>query len=441
MRIGYLLPDPGIGIFGSKGASVHAQEIIRALRTLGHQVTVFCTKRGDRHDDPGSASVPEDLADLPVFVVPVSGAKGAQAREAAVARAAGRMADLAAEGDFDLLYERYSLFSTAGAAARRLCGAALIIEVNAPLLSEQRQHRSLHDEPTALRATLESFTQADLLSCVSAPVADWAHRLLAEHQPGTEAAPTVRVIPNGVDPWRFRLEPAHLQHLDQQTHPDRGPRDAVTIGFLGTLKPWHGTELLLRAIAQVLEHKPEPQLRLRIIGGGPELQPLESLAAELGIRERTEFTGPVSPAQVPQLLAGVDIATAPYPAPGTEAEHYFSPLKVYEYLAAGVPVIASAVGELPRLLQGDAQPAGTGGTTSAGTGGTEPAGGPVAVGITVPPGDVEMLARALIRLIHDPVRRARMGAAGRRLVEDQHSWVQRAQQVLAELPAQKVNQS
>ncbi|EXF25891.1 glycosyltransferase [Nesterenkonia sp. AN1] len=432
MRIGYLLPDPGIGIFGSKGASVHAQEMIRAFRALGHEVTVFCTKRGDKHDDPTSASVPEDLGDLPVFVVPVSGVKGAAAREAAVVRVAGRMAELAAEGGFDLLYERYSLFSTAGAAARRRRGVPLVLEVNAPLLDEQRRHRVLHDEQTAAAATLESFTQADLLSCVSAPVAEWARRLLSEHHAVHEAAPVVRVTPNGVDPARFRparfragrFSPAQVGPGPFDPRPaDPEPADlldTVTIGFLGTLKPWHGTDLLLRAFAEVLAPAPELQrvLRLRIIGGGPERQRLESLTAELGLGERVEFTGPVSPAQVPKLLAGVDIASAPYPAPTPDAEHYFSPLKVYEYLAAGVPVIASAVGELPELLHGDAEPA----------------------GITVPPGNVEALAQALIRLIQDPARRADMGTAGRRLVEAQHSWSMRAQHVLAAVPAQKVAQ-
>ncbi|MGJ9373978.1 glycosyltransferase family 4 protein [Nesterenkonia sp. CF4.4] len=426
MRIGYLLPDPGIGIFGSKGASVHAQEMIRAFRALGHEVTVFCTKRGDRHGDPSTVSVPADLTDLPVFVLPVSGVKGAAAREAAVVGVAVRMAELAVEGDFDLLYERYSLFSTAGADARRRGGAPLVLEVNAPLLSEQKVHRSLHDESAAERATRESFAQADLLSCVSAPVAGWARQVLADDAGTDDRTPRVRVTPNGVDPARFTSPRPDRQHPSGAAP----SQPAVTIGFLGTLKPWHGTDLLLRAFALILGEEPEP--RLRIIGGGPERLRLESLSAELGIGERVEFTGPVSPAQVPQLLADLDIATAPYPAPSNEAEHYFSPLKVYEYLAAGLPVIASALGELPQLLDGRGEAVGT-----------PEDGDPAAAmsaGITVPPGDPEALAEAMRDLIGDSSRRAEMGAAGRRLVEREHSWVMRAQSVLAQVPTQKVAQ-
>lgn len=419
MRIGYLLADPGIGLFGSKGASVHAQEMIRALRELGHEVTVFCTKRGDKHDDPSTAAVPADLADLPVFVVPISGAKGAAAREIAVGRVAARMADLCVEGSFDLLYERYSLFSTAGAEARRRSTARLVVEVNAPLLTEQQQHRSLHDLALAKQSTRETFEQADLLSCVSTPVADWARGML--HADALQATPRVRVTPNAVDPARF-----WARRPDPRATAGGTPQRPVTIGFLGTLKPWHGTDVLLRAFAEVLEHQrspvtaresQRPDLRLQIIGGGPERENLEVLGAELGLGARIQFSGPVSPAQVPQLLADLDIAAAPYPAPGELGEHYFSPLKVYEYLAAGVPVVASALGELPGLLEG--HPAET-------------------CGETVPPGDPDALSAALIRLVEDPDRRARMGAAGRRLVEDRHSWSQRARDLLEELPAMEV---
>ena len=48
MRIAYLLADPGIGVFDVKGASVHVQEMVRAMRAAGHQVTVYCVRRGDK---------------------------------------------------------------------------------------------------------------------------------------------------------------------------------------------------------------------------------------------------------------------------------------------------------------------------------------------------------------------------------------------------------
>ncbi|MBR7504053.1 glycosyltransferase family 4 protein, partial [Mycobacterium tuberculosis] len=80
-----------------------------------------------------------------------------------------------------------------------------------------------------------------------------------------------------------------------------------------------------------------------------------------------------------------DIASAPYPG----GPNYFSPLKVYEYMAAGLPTVASAVGALPDLI--------------AGTG----------TGLLVPPDDLAALTEALQSLIDDPALRTRMGEAAR----------------------------
>ena len=79
MNIAYLLADPGIGVFGSKGASVHVQEMIRALRHHGHTVTVFCVRRGERD---GTELIPGDLADLEVIDVPRPRGRGAQREQA-----------------------------------------------------------------------------------------------------------------------------------------------------------------------------------------------------------------------------------------------------------------------------------------------------------------------------------------------------------------------
>lgn len=394
MRIAYFLADPGIGLFGTKGASVHAQEMIRAFRALGHEVTVWCTKRGDRAGDPSSEHVPADLADLPVYVVPTSGAKGAAEREAAVARAADRMATMAAAEGFDLVYERYSLFSAAGARTLRRSGGRLprlVVEVNAPLLAEQAQHRTLHDAVGARDATEELFAAADVLSCVSEQVAGWARAATA----GLGQPPQVVVTPNGVDPDRFR--PCTLP----------APPRPFTVGFLGTLKPWHGVDTLVRAFAAA-PTEVRSAWQLELVGDGPEREPLAELARNLGVADQVIFRGPVSPEEVPHALRRFDVAAAPYPASET---HYFSPLKVYEYMATGLPVVASAVGDLPDLLAGRRASHGD-------------------AGMLVTPGDAEELSRALAELAADAELRAHLGGAAREAVLAQHTWVQRAEQLL-----------
>ena len=109
-----------------------------------------------------------------------------------------------------------------------------------------------------------------------------------------------------------------------------------------------------------------------------------------------DFRGAVAPHEVPSHLEGSAIAVAPYPAPADEADHYFSPLKVYEYMAAGLPVVASALGQIHVALLG--------------------------CGVLVPPSDPGALARAIDALAQDPERCTELGAQARLAAEECHSW-------------------
>ncbi|MDO5661278.1 MAG: glycosyltransferase family 4 protein [Brachybacterium sp.] len=374
LSIAYVLADPGIGVFGTKGASVHVQEVVRALRADGHRVTVFCTRTDDH--------VPADLADLDVQRIVLPRGRGPE-RERAVAAASAEIAQRIAGGGFDLVYERYSLF--ADTAARLAGRIPSILEVNAPLVDEQRRHRSLADEAGAISATVAQLQGASLVSCVSGQVAAWAlqHGAVPDR---------LQVTPNGVNTARITPSPARSPR-----HPSPGHRAPVTVGFVGTLKPWHGTDVLVQALART-----RGDLTLEVCGTGPEQSALEELAADLRLGSRIRFHGAVPPEKVPGVLHRLDIACAPYP-PG---DHYFSPLKVYEYLAAGLPVVASAIGAIPEILQHGR------------------------LGRLVPPGDVDALASALDALVADPAERALLGAAGREAAVTGHDWRIRCRELL-----------
>ena len=140
------------------------------------------------------------------------------------------------------------------------------------------------------------------------------------------------------------------------------------VGFCGSLKPWHGVVRLLDAAA--LAAPAAPSLRLLIVGDGPERAALERRAVDLGIRDRVCFTGAVPHHRVPDHLAACDVLAAPYESMDG---FYFSPLKLAEYLQTGRPVLASAVGEIPQLVDGAAH-------------------------VTLlPPGDPESIAREIVR--------------------------------------------
>ena len=344
MRLLYVCADPGIALRGTKGASAHVRQVTAALARRGHTVTLACRRVDGDSEPPGGVLVE---------VMPTS--KDEHERW---------LADLCWREGVEAVVERYSLASGAAhrvAAAQRI---RLVLEVNAPLVREAARYRGLLDVERRSAHERELLRAADAVVAVSEAVA--AHALGA----GVPSE-RVAVIPNGVEVSRFvgaDGTPVRRRH---------GLSDAVVVGFCGSLKPWHGVDLLIDAVGLL-----GPEVHLLVVGDGPERARLLECGRRRGLGERMVMTGAVSYDLIPSHLAAMDIGVAPY---GAMDDFYFSPLKVVEYLAAGLPVVASALGELRNF------------------------GGAVQL---VPPGDVTALARALGALVSDPARRGQLGERG-----------------------------
>lgn len=370
MRVAYVCTDAGIPVFGSKGASVHAQEVIRALLGRGARVALFATRAGGEPPD-GLEGV--TVHDLPT---PAQGERAERERCAFESNGAVREI-LCKAGPFDLAYERYSLWSYAGMEFARERGIPGLLEVNAPLIEEQAEHRGLVRRDLAEQVANRAFGAATALLAVSREVAAYLDRFPA-------AAGRVHVVPNGVNPERFTgIGASRNSRAD----------DAFTVGFVGTLKPWHGLPILVEAF-DLLCHRTQ-DARLLVVGEGPGGETMREDLEGRGLLRLARFTGAVPPHEVPGLLAQMDVAVAPYP---DRHDFYFSPLKVYEYMAAALPVVASRIGQLEDVLEHGVN------------------------GLLCPPGDPEALADALDRLRHDPQLRARLGREARRCVLREHTW-------------------
>lgn len=370
MRIAYVCADPGIPVFGSKGASVHVQEVIRALRVRGAKVELFACRWG--------GEAPSDLRDLPLHELPAIPKGDSASCERAALQANDALADaLEQAGPFDAVYERYSLWSHAGMAHAARQNITGLLEVNAPLIVEQRRHRELVDTVGAERVAKRVFDRANHLLAVSRPVADYLTSI-------TATPARIHVVPNGVDIHRFT--PARSSAVN----PDKAP---LTVGFLGTLKPWHGLPLLIEAFARLQEEAPAS--RLLIVGDGPERERLQQRLDALGLAAQAHFTGAVSPGEVPTWLAQMNVAVASYP---DQPNSYFSPLKLFEYLAMGLPIVASRIGQAPEIIEHEVN------------------------GLLYPADDVARLTEMLARLHREPDLRRRLGRAGRRKAVTSHTW-------------------
>src|SRR5256885_4762340 len=377
MRIAYISADPGVPVFGSKGCSIHVQEMLRALLKRGAQVDLFATNCGGER--------PAGLEAVQLHPLPQP-AKGELAVREKLSLAANSDFSTAVERVnydappgrvFDLIYERYSLWSFAGMEYAAANGTPAILEVNAPLIEEQAEHRGLVDRASAERVAERVFKCAMVLIAVSDEVAAYLERF-------PSARGKVQVVPNGVDPGRFpEKSKASLPSASE----------SFTVGFVGTLKAWHGLPILVEAFTQL--HATYPDTRLLIVGDGPERQRLEADLSARKLMDAVHFTGAVAPDGIPGLLASMDVGVAPYPK---LANFYFSPLKVYEYMAAGLPVVASRIGQLEKLIDHGVS------------------------GLLIAPGDASELANALLELHDAPALRKRLGQAARSLVLRSHTW-------------------
>ena len=379
MRIAYICADMGVPVFGRKGSSIHVQEIIRAFIRQGARVELFAT----RFD--GGRPAGFDGVVIHRLPAPPKNSDGA-ARERAALEANRTLMDLLKrEGSFDIVYERYSLWSYAGMEYARDIGMTGVLEVNAPLIEEQAQHRNLMDRMRAEQVAERVFGAAGILIAVSREIAAYL-----KHYP--VVGKHVHIVPNGVNPDRFPVG-------TESSYPARP--GIFTIGFVGTLKPWHGLTLLVEAYEQV--HRNNVDTRLLIVGDGPQRSNLVADLSTRGLVKTAHLTGAVDPDEVPGLLASMDAAVAPYPQ---RPNFYFSPLKIYEYMAAGLPVVTSRMGQVAELIQDEVN------------------------GLLCDPDDPVVFAHALDRLRRDPGLRTDLGQAARTTVRRDHTWETVARHIL-----------
>jgi glycosyltransferase involved in cell wall biosynthesis len=286
MKIAYLTADFGIPVFGTKGASIHVNSIANELSLLGHDVLVLTPNTGvippgKQNFHIEKISIGSDWESLSEILRKEDICKGNRLSKDIrnlVYNVILEKKGLEVLDSFrpDMIYERYSLFGTAGSNLARHYGIPLILEVNAPLVEEQQQQRGL-SLPTAARETQrQSFMRADHVIVVS----QWLKKYVAEH--GVQEG-RITVLPNGVDTAKF--SPCHHPELKEKL----GWQQSFIAGYVGSMKDWHGLPSVIKAISLVIKKK--PNFRLLLVGEGPELPFLKSQINEMGLENYIHLTG------------------------------------------------------------------------------------------------------------------------------------------------------
>ena len=308
------------------GQAVHIDEMVQALRDLGHEVRVVAPDMGDQgQGDAMGAEVGwvQRLRDrLPKAVY--------ECLELGYSLLAyRRLSQAAREFKPDVLYERYNLYLLAGLLLKRRLGIPMLLEVNSPLVDERMRFGGLGLPALGRWAERSVWQGADVVLPVT--------HVLAGHVHAAGVPPTrTVVIPNGINLAHFAQAPGPAAAKAALGWPD-----ALVLGFTGFVRDWHGVDRVLRWMASGAA---PANARLLVVGDGPARADLEALAAQLQIAERVRFTGVVPRQQVPALVAAYDVALQPAVVP------YASPLKLFEYLALGKAVMGPQQPNLEEIL-------------------------------------------------------------------------------------------
>jgi glycosyltransferase involved in cell wall biosynthesis len=315
------------------GQRVHINAIQRALREQGHEVI--------------------EIAPLPAVE-----AAGGQTRRTwkrvaleALARAAPRGGYEALELSYNLvgymalsaairrvnphfIYERYALNTTAGAWASARHGVPLLLEVNSPLADEKRALGQLLFHRTSQRIERYVLRAAARVLAVTDVLAGMLRRS------AQLASDRVLVVQNGADaPSIAAAGDASALKAEFGWGPDD-----VVLGSVGFFREWHGVDALLQAVASLDSRR---LTRVLLVGEGPALPHLRELAATLDLTPNVAFTGAVPHDRIPRYLAAMDAVVIP------RAVEYASPLKLFEYMAAGKAIIAPRQPNLLEVLTED----------------------------------------------------------------------------------------
>ncbi len=363
MKILYCAIDQTVP--GTRGGSVHVTAVAEGLAALGHEVHVLVT--------PGGPFPPGPVR-WAAMAPPLGRKELRWARSRAVTALAVRLRP-------DAVIERYYNFGGEGISAARRVGAAGVLEVNAPVI----------DHPGSGKARLDRLL-------VVQPMRRWRERICRESD--LIVTPSAAILPDGT-PASKVVELEWGADTDRFHPGATGPvpfarPDGLLAVFAGAFRSWHGAIHLARAIGD-LRRRGRRDIGAVFIGDGPELPRVRAAAAGL---ERVVFTGAVAHDRMPACLAAADVGVAPFDleqhAP-LALGFYWSPLKVFEYMAAGLPVVVPRVARIPDLVGQDRE------------------------GWLYDPGHPGALADALERLA-DPVLRQRLGAAARDRAVREYSW-------------------
>jgi len=310
------------------GHSIHVQMLARALGRLGHEVRIFTPRFSDFQAKEDGFTI----SYVPFLAIP-------KLRTVSMVLTYFTYLLFRSVADRpDVFYSRQCFCSGATRLVARLLRRPFFYEVNG-LWTEEMIALS---EPAWKIRMVQNIERLNVRKAqgVIAVTNGLAEELVEKYQADPER---LTVVPNGVDNSVFqKAQSSDVLRLFALS------ASARYIGYIGSLSPWQGLDTLISALPEVVSE--QPSVVLLIVGAGPLKNELEKTVDAVKLADHVRFLGPVAHTLIPGIIKLCEFCLVPKSAKGI-GKHGYSPLKVFEYLAAGKPVIASDVPDINSIVR------------------------------------------------------------------------------------------
>lgn len=347
------------------GGTTHVLEVARNLKKLGHHIVVV-TKKIDKDRVKKKYGIEFYPVSWRFYDVPGG-------KRSTIYSHASKLTKLCMKYKIDIIIERESSRGS-GAIASKVLNIPLVEEVNDPNCNKF------------------SLSVAKKIYCTSK-----------------------KIIP---EEFRDKIQVVSWAANTDIIKPEDGAKNKVElfdtdiplVGYIGSYNPWHGLEDIMGAIPLVIK---KCDVKFVLIGdvkfgsSSTYKQKIEKIVKSKRLEEHVIFKNRIPYEQISKYISTFDLCLAPYNMKDNndlaKFGFFYSPLKLFEYLASGKPVISTEIGNIKKIITPDR-------------------------GILIPPGKPQELATAIIELLNDPGKRIAMGKNSRKFALA-HNWFKHCQQI------------
>ncbi len=372
----------------SVGASVHVRQIVEAMQNCGYEIRAYSL----------NVSPKQSNGHLPLR------RKLRQRLKKRLKRYVGQFNQLFKNVKLffqewkiiskerpDVLMIRYNLLNFSASIVAKLKRIPVVLEVNSPHAFERKNLTNDVWHLPLIPFIIErlNFCLADRIITVSEALKKY---YLERKVPDDK----IFVIPNGVNIKRFNPDISSLLIREKFALGNQ-----VVMGFVGSFHYWHGLDNIMHLIDRIYEKY--QNVSYLLVGDGPLKRKVEDFVTSSNYDDRVILTGYVPHEDVPSHVAAMDIVLAPYPHMNF---FYFSPLKLFEYMAAGKAVVASEIGQIAEIIKNGEN------------------------GFLYDPGDLDSFVEKTCELIEDTNLRKRFGVKSRATIVNSFTWEKNVKSIM-----------